>query len=127
MKEFKKHGLYTKVSEEECWRATGKGPIGTRWVDINIGDEDRPEYRSRLVAKELKTDKREDLFAATPPIEALKLLISMAMTEGIGYQRGHEAQGSSSISSGHTYKHRHGGHCMFSYLLRTLKRVGAPD
>ena len=88
MKEFKKHGVYTKVSEKECWRVTGKGPIGTRWVDINKGDEDRPEYRSRLVAKELKTDKREDLFAATPPIEALKLLISMAMTEGIGYQRG---------------------------------------
>jgi hypothetical protein len=28
------------------------------------------------------------LFVATPPLEALKLLISMAMTEGIGYQRG---------------------------------------
>ena len=59
-------------------------------MDVNKGDEDRPEYRSRLVAKELKTDKRDDLFAATPPLEALKLLIYMAMTEGIGYQKGKE-------------------------------------
>ena len=54
--EFAKHGMYTKVpGKRECWAATGKGPIGVRWVDINKGDEDRPEYRSRLVAKELKT------------------------------------------------------------------------
>ena len=45
------------------------------------------------MAKELKTDKREDLFAATPPLEALKFLISMAMTEGIGFQKGREEQG----------------------------------
>ncbi len=32
-------------------------------------------------------DKRQDLFAATPPIEAVKMLLSMAVTEGIGYQR----------------------------------------
>ena len=44
MREFANHGVYVKVSEEECWRVTGKGPIGTRWVDINKGDDDRPEY-----------------------------------------------------------------------------------
>ena len=70
MREFAKHGVYTKVPEADCWNATGKGPIGVIWVDINKGDEDRPEYRSRLVAKELKQDMREDLFAATPPLEA---------------------------------------------------------
>ena len=41
-------------------------PIGCRWVDINKGDEDNPEYRSRLVAKEIKKDRNQDLFAATP-------------------------------------------------------------
>ena len=46
-----------------------------------------PDYISRLVAKELKKDNRDDLFAATPPLEALKMLISMAMTEGVGYER----------------------------------------
>ena len=81
-----------KCQKRNVGKQLGKGPLGTRWVDINKGDEDRPEYRSRLVAKELKTDKREDLFAATPPLEALKLLISMAMTEGICYQNGKEEQ-----------------------------------
>jgi len=34
---------------------------------------------------EFKCDKREDLFAATPPVEAKKLLLALAMTEGYGY------------------------------------------
>merc|ERR1711989_3021 len=51
--------------------------VGVRWVDINKGDLERPEYRSRLVAKEIKRDKREDLFAATPPLEAKKVLFSL--------------------------------------------------
>ena len=44
-------------------------------------------YRSRLVAKEIKTDKRTDLYAATPPLEALKMLLSLAVTEGVGYKK----------------------------------------
>ena len=52
-----------------------------------------PDYRSRLVAKEIKKDNRDDLFAATPPLEALKMLMSMAMTEGVGYERGKETEG----------------------------------
>ena len=45
------------------------------------------------MAKEIKKDKREDLFAATPPLEALKVLLSFVMTEGIGYERGREEEG----------------------------------
>ena len=70
LEEFRKHNVYTKVPVEECYRVTKKGPIGVRWVDINKGDSANPDYRSRLVAKEIKRDKREDLFAATPPLEA---------------------------------------------------------
>ena len=62
-------------------------------MDINKGDEINKEYRSRLVAKEIKMDKREDLFAATPPLEAKKLLFSQAVTEGIGYLNGQKEQG----------------------------------
>ena len=36
------------------------------------------------MAQEIKTDNRLDLFAATPPTEAKKMLISMAVTSGIG-------------------------------------------
>ena len=56
-----------------------------RWGDINKGDDKNPKYRSRLVAKEIKIDKRDDLFAATPPLEAKKLLLSLALTEGFGF------------------------------------------
>ena len=57
---------------EQCWKETSKGPIGTRWVDVNKGDDKSPEYRSRMVAKEFNDIKREDIFAATPPLEAKK-------------------------------------------------------
>ena len=46
-----------------------------------------------MVAKEIKIDKREDLFAATPPLEALKSLFSMAVTEGVGYNKGKKING----------------------------------
>ena len=45
------------------------------------------------MSKEIKKDNRDDLFAATPPLEALKILLSLAMTEGYGYQQGTEKQG----------------------------------
>ena len=51
MKEFKKHNVYTKVPIEECIQEAGNKPIGHRWVDIDKGDRNRPNYRSRLVAK----------------------------------------------------------------------------
>ena len=87
------------MSSSRSWEYTGnfqfknasrshKNPIGTTWVDVNNRDEIHPDYRSKLVAQELKRDKREDMFAATPPLEAKKLLFSMAMTEGLGWGSG---------------------------------------
>ena len=93
IKELYKHEVYTKVPEEECWNCTRKETISVKWVDVNKGDEVHPEYRSRLVAKEIKADKRVDLFAATPPLEGKKLLLAMAVTEGIGYERGNKEGG----------------------------------
>ena len=88
MRQIAEHGVYRKVPMEECWSETGKAPIKVRWLDINKGDEVNAEYRSRLVAKEIKTDDRLDLFAATPPLESKKMLFSCAVTEGIGYLPG---------------------------------------
>ncbi len=62
-------------------------------MDIHNGDEVNKEYRSRVVGQEFARDKREDLFAATPPLEAKKALMSMAVTEGIGYRSGHRELG----------------------------------
>lgn len=73
--------LYEEVEIEECWAETGRGPISTKWVDVNKGSEENQEVRCRLVARDFKPKgekEREDLFAATPPLEAKKLLFSMA-------------------------------------------------
>ena len=58
-----------------CWRRTGRRPIGTRWVDENKGDVHNPEVRCRLVAQEVSTYKEDAFFAATPPLEALGLVL----------------------------------------------------
>ena len=80
---FKNMKVYTKVDISEAWQETGHAPIAVRWVDINKGDETSPNYRSRLVAKEFKTDVRPELYAATPPSECLRLMMSrMASTPG---------------------------------------------
>ena len=73
---FKAMNVYRKVPLTKCWEVTGKDPIAVRWVDINKGDTNHPDYRSRLVAKEFRVDVRPDLYAATPPSECLRLLIS---------------------------------------------------
>ena len=72
-----KMALYTKVPLTECKNKTGKAPISVRWIDVNKGDLGKPNYRSRLVAREINTHKREDLCAATPRLEALKLILAM--------------------------------------------------
>ena len=41
-----------------------------------------------MVAQEINTCKTQELFAGTPPLEAKKMLFSMAVTEGVGYGQG---------------------------------------
>ena len=60
--------------------------IGSRWVDINKGDEVKPNYRSRFVGRELKklgqkSNMLVDFFAAMPPLEAIKFLLTLAVTK----------------------------------------------
>jgi hypothetical protein len=71
--------VWTKIPR---WQAEQEGikVIKTRWIDINKGDNDNPNLRSRFVAKEFNTGNEEGLFAATPPLEALKYLVSQAAT-----------------------------------------------
>ena len=66
MVEFAKHGVYINVIVEECLSKTGAEPIGTRWVDINKGDKVHPEYRSRLVAQEIKGGQEGGLICGDP-------------------------------------------------------------
>ena len=69
---------------EECWKTTGNGAISTKWIDINKGDDRQPNYRSRNVAREIAHKKQEGLFAATPPLEVMKLLLSTLTTANKG-------------------------------------------
>ena len=73
---FKTMGVYEKVDLKRCWDETGKNPIAVRWVDINKGDDQNPNYRSRLVAKEYRDDVKPELYAPTPPGECLRLMLS---------------------------------------------------
>ena len=66
MRVFKQHGVYEKVDEEECWRITGKAPVGVKWIDVNKGDAGEPEYRSRLVAKERGTTEKTSSLPRPP-------------------------------------------------------------
>ena len=56
----------------ECIEVTGRKPVKVRWVDVNKGDDDTPNVRCRIVAKDFNVDRRPDLFAATPPLECLR-------------------------------------------------------
>lgn len=71
-----------KVPRQRSFSKTGRPPISVRWVDVNEGDGDDPNYRSRLVAGQLKaTDfSGKAYFALAPPLESLRTVISMAMT-----------------------------------------------
>ena len=80
VQEIIRRGVYSKVPLEECYRVTGKALVGIRFVDVNKGDFVCPNYRSRLVATQVKHDKSLDMFAAMPPLEAVKLLFCLCST-----------------------------------------------
>ena len=83
MKFFRDMKVYEKVPREHAKR-DGCKVISTRWLDIDKGDAKAPNYRSRLVGREIKTDSRLDLFAATPPLESLRLICSICASHQHG-------------------------------------------
>ena len=76
--------LYEKVQINEAYQQTGKSPISVRWIDIYKGDSECPNYRSRLVGREINTNKRDDFFAATPPLEAFKVVSAIVASGNKG-------------------------------------------
>jgi hypothetical protein len=74
-------GVWERVPVTDCWRDTGRAPIGSKWVDVNKGDATKPLIRSRFVVKEIATYKSDDFFAATPPLESFRLLLSLAASD----------------------------------------------
>ena len=82
LKYFNSKGVWEKRPRAEARQRTGKGAISVRWVDVNKGDDLNPRYRSRLVARQLKAHDRSgaSFFAPTPPLEALRTVLSLAAT-----------------------------------------------
>ena len=74
----------------EAFDRTGKPPIGTRWVECNKGDSSRIDVRSRIVVQETKrvssisSGDVAAVFSATPPLEAIRLVLSLCMTVRLG-------------------------------------------
>jgi hypothetical protein len=74
------------VPIEQCFEETGKPPIKTRWLDTNKGDPSHPNFRSRLVVKDIKAAKRPEdqlpanlLFSSTPPLEAMRERLKLGL------------------------------------------------
>ena len=72
MEWYRKMNVYEKRPSEECFEKTKKPPIKVKWIDHNTGDRQNVNVGSRLVAKQINTGKEEGLFAAAPPLEALR-------------------------------------------------------
>ena len=77
---FKEKGVWVIKRINECLRRTGKPPISVRWVETNKGDDQNPRIRSRLVAREIRLPGEEAIFAPTPPLESLRIVLSHAVT-----------------------------------------------
>ena len=84
---FKDKGVWIKRHREEAMRRTGKRPITVKWIDVNKGDDEAPNYRSRLVAREIRRAGEDPIFAPTPPLESLRTIISMAATDFAGAKK----------------------------------------
>ena len=53
-------------------------------MDMDKGDRDRPNYRPRLAAVHHGQEREDNLYAAAPPIESLRAVLSSATTGAPG-------------------------------------------
>ena len=68
-------------SINEARRIMGRAPISVRWVETNKGDDENPNISSRLVAREIRQAGQDSIFDPTPPLESLRMILTMATTE----------------------------------------------
>ena len=73
------------MTREQAQRDPDGKIVGTRLVFVRKGDK----VRCRLVAQELAgSDKREDVYAGTPPLSSTRYLLSDSVSRGRGNKRG---------------------------------------
>ena len=80
LKYLRELGVFEKADEGTAVAKYNVTPVDTKWVDTdNKALKGEPmQIRSRIVAREFKSGDRPDLYAGTPPLEALKAFMSIA-------------------------------------------------
>ena len=63
---YDKCEAYEEVTDETCVSRTGRRRISCRWKDINKGNHDRVEVRTRPIAREIKQKGTGSYFAGAP-------------------------------------------------------------
>ena len=71
-------GVWAERLPKLVLKSRGGKIIQGPWVDTNERDIARPDYWARFVGKEFNTRVDATLYAAKPPLEALKLLVGHA-------------------------------------------------
>ena len=70
---------------EEVLRDDGRVVVAGKWVNCNTQDMANPTVRVKLVAQEVNTgNTSEDVYAATRPLGAKRVLFSRWAKEGKG-------------------------------------------
>ena len=69
---YRKMNVYEKRPSEKCFEKTKKPPTKVKWTDHNTGRQTKRERGIEARAKQISTRKEEGLFAAAPPLEALR-------------------------------------------------------
>ena len=86
MEFFHKLGVYENAPREHQANTGGKN-IGVRWADVNKGDALDVNYRSRFVGREFNVGRDDALYAPTPPLEALRLIVSYTAAQPLNGKR----------------------------------------
>lgn len=79
MQFFEKMNAYGRCPRSCVEEENGK-LVHVKWIDTNKGDASRPNYRSRLVGRDFNEYKDDALYASTPPLEAMRVILSDAAT-----------------------------------------------
>ena len=73
--------VWTAIPLDVAMQESDAKIVGSRLVICNTNDHSDPDVRARLVAQEISSHADTSFFAANPPLEAKRLLLSQFATE----------------------------------------------
>ena len=76
---IRRHRRYTRVSRETCLRETGKAPIKTG-RRLTRGNQGSPTLTRGESRRNIRHEGVQELYVSTPPLEALKVVLSEIAT-----------------------------------------------